>query len=123
MKVFLICPVRNVDEQTTTRIDAYVKSLEDRGVDVYWPARDTDQNDQIGFRICNDNYEAISSADEIHIWWNKDSKGSLFDLGMAWALEKELVVANQEEVTPTVGKSFQNVLLEWSVGGRGDWTD
>jgi hypothetical protein len=42
---------------------------------------------------------------------------------MAWALEKELVIANQEEVEPTVGKSFQNVLLEWSMGGHGDWTD
>jgi nucleoside 2-deoxyribosyltransferase len=65
----------------------------------------------IGLRICQDNRAAIEAADEIHIYWNPDSKGSLFDLGIAFALRKQIVLINT--VKPTATKSFENVLLAW----------
>lgn len=112
--VFLICPVRGATDQQKKDIADYVKGLEDKGLTVYYPQRDTDQNDPVGYRICSDNRKAIEEAKEIHVWWTTTSTGTLFDLGMAWAMKKPLVIANPKEVVPTDGdKSFNNVLLAW----------
>jgi hypothetical protein len=54
--------------------------------------------------------EKVSKAYQIHIWWSPESKGSHFDLGMAWALGKPIILANRVEPTPT--KSYSNFLLE-----------
>ena len=112
--VFLICPVRGVTEEENALIEEYVVGLESDGVVVYWPKRDTDQEDSIGLRICEDNRAAIESADEVHIWFNPRSTGSIFDLGMTFALRKKIVLVNPEMVEPTEGKSFNNVLLALS---------
>lgn len=111
-KIFIICPVRNVTKIEKGKIEQWVSSLEARNIKVHWPQRDTDQKDDIGLRICEDNKEAISNADEIHIYWNKDSKGSLFDIGMAFSLNKPIKIINREDVKKTPHKSFENVLLE-----------
>ena len=111
MQVFLICPVRNVEEEENKTIESYVLELESKGVSVYWPKRDTDQNDPIGYQICEANFEAIRSSDEVHIWWNPTSQGTLFDLGMAFALNKKIHIVNSDSVSPTESKSFTNLLL------------
>ena len=115
MKIFLICPVRGVTEEEKETIKKYVSNFESAGHNVYWPFRDTDQNDEIGYRICSDNRRHISEADEIHIWWNGKSEGSVFDFGMAFMLllfmpDKSIVLANPEMVQDTPHKSFANVL-------------
>jgi nucleoside 2-deoxyribosyltransferase len=110
-KIFIICPVRNVSPEENTQINNYVNSLENQGYQVYWPYRDTDQSDNIGYRICTDNRKAIYESDEIHVWFNSNSSGTLFDLGMAWALQKKLVLINQVEITES--KSFANVITVW----------
>jgi nucleoside 2-deoxyribosyltransferase len=116
MKVFLICPVRGATDKETKEIDGYVKSLEDKGIEVYWPARDTCQTDPIGYAICCANWNAIREADEIHVWYNPTSQGSLFDLGMAFELCKPIFLANRKSVAPTDGKSFANFLLYLDAG-------
>lgn len=84
MKIFLICPVRKAGDETTKRIAAYVATCESEGHIVHWPARDTKQNgDPIGIRICTDNREAMFSSDEVHVWYDPESRGSCFDIGMA----------------------------------------
>jgi nucleoside 2-deoxyribosyltransferase len=110
-KIFIICPVRNVSPEENTQINNYVNSLENQGYQVYWPYRDTDQSDNIGYSICTDNRKAIDESDEIHVWFNSNSSGTLFDLGMAWALQKKLVLINQVEITES--KSFANVITVW----------
>lgn len=114
MKIFLICPVRNATEDQKTAMNNYITSMENNGNKVYYPARDTNQIDSIGFRICNDNKMAIFDADEVHIFWDKDSKGSLFDLGMAFALDKPLRIVNLESIEMTKTKSFTNMIKYWS---------
>lgn len=111
--VFLICPVRNATEDQKAWMKGHIEILESAGKKVYYPARDTDQNDNIGFRICEDNRSAIFDSKEIHIFWDKDSQGSLFDLGMAFMLSKPLFIVNKNEITPTDRKSFANMILEW----------
>ncbi len=116
MKIYLICPVREITEEEKTEIGKYVADLEKAGHKVHWPPRDVDQNDPTGLRICSEHREAMLEAHEIHIWWNKKSQGSLFDFGMAFAFlaifRKKIVLANPESVERTSTKSFNNVLLE-----------
>ena len=116
-KIFLMCPVRGASEETTRKIAAYVRKLEEGGAEVYWPARDTDQVDAVGVRICHDNGRALRKAGEVHIWYDAGSQGSIFDLGMFFMAsviigpEKPFVIANPEDLALTTGKSFQNILL------------
>lgn len=107
--IFLICPVRNVDTVTQSAIYDYVQELERQGCRVYWPLRDTDQGDTIGLRICSANKDALAAATEVHVWYDPQSQGSLFDLGMAFMADKRIVCVN--DVQPTDGKSFANLLL------------
>ena len=110
MKTFLICPVRSVSDNELKIISRFVANLEMQGTTVYWPYRDTDQNDNTGNKICSSNLLAMRDADVVYVWWNPESTGSVFDLGMAWALGKKIKLAN--DVPITKGKSFGN-LLRW----------
>ena len=117
-KVFFICPVRNENEEIKRENADYVKKLEDAGYEIYCPARDTNQNDLLsgGMRICSDNRRAMIPCGQVHIWYDKSSSGSIFDLGMFFMLLeicdfRKFVIANKDEVRPTPHKSFENVLL------------
>lgn len=99
MKIFLICPVRGVTDEEKVATEKYVLDLETAGNKVHWPPRNTDQDDPVGLRICQDNRQAIEDADEVHIWWNDKSQGSLFDFGIAFALKR---------------KSFWRTLIQFS---------
>lgn len=111
-RIFLICSVRDATDEEKKVQQEYVQKLEDTGHKVYWPPRDTNQDDPIGLRICQDNRKVIYFADEVHILWSEKSQGSLFDFGMAFAMAKKIVLANVDVVKPTDGKkSFNNVLL------------
>ena len=112
----MVCSVRNATWEQKATAEYYVKTLEARGYKVHWPPRDTDQNDPVGLRICSDNRAAIKNADEVHIMWDPNSQGSLFDIGMAFALEKKVILANPDAVQPTQNKSFNNVLLTLDKG-------
>jgi len=112
VKIFLICPVRGVSDGEKVIIERYVLDLEKAGHQVHWPSRDTDQIDSVGLRICQDNSRAIEKADEVHIWWNEKSQGSLFDLGVALAFGKKIVLVNSDAIQKTQEKSFGNVLLK-----------
>lgn len=109
MKSFLICPVRGVDQDKTRHI---VENLEKDGYDVHWPPRDTDQNDNIGLRICKDNKQAIIDADVVHMIWDGNSQGCLFDLGMAFALNKKIIPLSLPGKSNE--KSFQNMVQAYS---------
>ncbi|MDO8504433.1 MAG: hypothetical protein Q7S36_01110 [Candidatus Liptonbacteria bacterium] len=113
-KVFIICPVREITDQEKGFIANYVSRLEKDGYSVHWPPRDTAQDDPVGLRICRDNRLAIANADEVHVWWNGKSQGSFFDLGMAFATNKKIVLINFLGVPRTEGKSFNNLLLALS---------
>lgn len=116
--IFLICPVRNAAPEASAAVAAYVDGLERSGHRVHWPPRDTPQDDPVGLRICRDNGRALLAADEVHLWYDPSSQGSIFDFGMLFMASeivgrrKRFVLANPEAVAPTDGrKSFQNVIL------------
>lgn len=108
-RTFLICPVRGHSKEET---EAVVKGLERKGWTVHWPPRDTNQDDPTGFKICDQNRKAIVQADEVHVIWDGQSQGCLFDLGIAWALRKPITIIRLPELTE--GKSFQNMVTAWA---------
>jgi len=112
-RAFLICPVRGHSPSETEHI---VKELEDQGWTVHWPWRDTDQDDPVGLRICKQNREAIANADRVFLVWDGKSTGCLFDLGMAFALNKPLTIL---EAPPpdTPMKSFLKMTRTWASEG------
>lgn len=108
-KSFLICPVRGIDPETAR---AFVDQIESEGYSLHWPPRDTKQDDPIGLRICVDNFRAIIAADVVHVIWDGKSQGCLFDLGMAFALDKVIIPLSLPDATD--GKSFQNMIRAWA---------
>lgn len=139
-KIFIVCPVRRPHvgflmrmsrivlktlfsieggwTKTQDAIKARVVKLEKKGFGVYWPARDNpyQNTDKVGIQIITFNRQKMLWADEIHIWYDKNSAGSVFDIGMFWALIhvrgfKKFVIINREDIVPTPHKSFENVIL------------
>jgi hypothetical protein len=117
MKTFLICPVRGHEPRET---EAIVKKLESIGYQVYWPPRDTDQNDPTGLRICRDNLRAIKKAKVVHIIWDGKSQGGLFDAGMAFALKKKLIIVSVPELKNS--KCFQDMFAAWENRPKPDYS-
>ncbi len=146
-RIFVICPVRppktgflkrmfqkvlsllfgTVDSWTKTQnaIKAYVEKLEAEGYEVYWPPRDNPYQriDENGIFICEHNRDKMFWANEIHIWYDKNSTGSVFDIGMFFTFVriysfKKFVIINRENISPTPHKSFENVIL--SLGKKYD---
>ena len=110
MNIYIICAVRNANESATQAVRAYAKFMRENGHQVHFPPDDVDQNDPTGLRICEAHRTAMEAADEVHIFWDAESKGSHFDLGMAFALRKKLVPVSDFE--DTVGKSYWKVINE-----------
>lgn len=91
MKVVIICSVRSGTPQD---VYEYVSRLENEGHNVYLPPRDTPQDDLTGLNICLRMCQQIRLADEVHIFYNKDSQGIHFDMGCAFALGKKWRLIN-----------------------------
>lgn len=111
MKIHLICPVRNVTEEQQKEIDDYCAQLEKEGHVVHNPKYAVDQNDPTGLNICLGHYESMKISDRIDIFWDCDSKGSHFDLGMAFALGKKVKVVKLYK-PDNDGKSYAKVMYE-----------
>ena len=115
--IYIICPVRRVTPESKKFMDAYVARLERNSQNrVHYPPRDVDQT-QSGMEICVEHSEFMSIADEVHIYWDPESRGSIFDLGMAFARfinNPGFEVVSINEVKKTEEKSFTNVLLAFA---------
>lgn len=108
LKGFLIGPVRGADPND---VKHHVEKLEAEGWDIHFPPRDTEQECDTGYNICLQNKEAIINADRVFIVWDGKSQGGLFDLGMTFALNKNIEIIDIPELLE--GKSFQNMITEW----------
>jgi hypothetical protein len=117
-RIYILCPVRDAIHEERQLLDAYVANQEKQGTLVYYPPRDTDQSDPIGTKIMRQNSEGVRTADEVHIYWNGKSAGSLFDFGMTYILDKPIVLINPEAIkkmTVPGKKSFENTLIALSM--------
>jgi len=110
MKIFVICTVRSATEEYKEKLEAYVLKLENQGHEVHLPHRDTNQTGT-GFEICTENSNAIAASDEVHVFYNAESQGTHFDMGVAFVLKKVVRFIDRTVLTPE--KSFKNMLAEW----------
>jgi nucleoside 2-deoxyribosyltransferase len=110
-RTFIISPVRNVEPLVHEAIVAHVSQLESEGYVVHLPKRDTKQ-DAKEVEICTQNLNAIIASDVVYIWFDPNSIGSVFDIGVTVSHNKPLVILN--EVQRTEGKSFANMILDYA---------
>jgi hypothetical protein len=106
MKIYVLCPVRN---GVPDEVYSYVEWLEKEGNIVHFPPRDAPQDDPTGNAICSAHRKAMRGCKYVDVFWDVNSKGSHFDLGMAYALGKpvRLVKLYQPD---TEGKSYVKVM-------------
>lgn len=107
MKIYLIMAVRGGTNPIAHR---YFENLEREGHKVHYPPRDAPQEDATGRLICETHLRAMIDCDEVHVHWDVDSKGSHFDLGMAYALGKEIVPVSCVHADPP-GKSYWKAVI------------
>lgn len=112
-RVYIICPVRRLTPEEKERVLNYVQQLEESDYKVRCPFRDTPQEDEIGLRIVQDHEDDIVWADEIHVWWNPTSEGSLWDFAQArmakrFMPQKTIRIINK--IALTEHKSYTNVV-------------
>lgn len=116
-KIFLICPVREADNNQKLWIENYVKEKEDEGYIVHAPHMHTRQIDLFGgYAICRQNAENLSSSSEVNIYYDKNSFGSVFDLGVAYSLHKPLVVLN--DINLDDNDIIDNIIINWPYNNK-----
>jgi len=111
MKIHLICPVRNVTEEQQKEIDDYCAQLEKEGHIVHNPKYAVDQDDPTGMGICEGHFKSMEKANRVDVFWDVNSKGSHFDFGMAFALNKPMKLVKTYQ-PDNEGKSYVKVMLE-----------
>ena len=114
MKIFIICPVKDLEHNLKVTIDSYVKSLEFDHNEVHLPYRDTDQT-KTGIEICTQNMKAIRDADEVHIFYTDSSLGTHFDLGMSFAMNKKIKFI---QTYSAVNPRFPVMISAWDNKGK-----
>ena len=113
-KIFLICPVRNATEIQRKWIENYVIKKNIDGYTIHAPHLHTRQTDLFGgYTICIQNANALASSNEIDIYYDQKSTGSIFDLGVAYALHKPLKILNKEEIVFNKSDSIDNIISSW----------
>lgn len=121
-KGFVICTVRNATEEYKKELEEFVAKKEAEGWIMHLPHRDTNQN-ATGLEICIENFNAISTADKVFIFYNPDSQGTHFDMGVAFAIAQLVKIGEMEgpplniEIVQNIkygeGKSYARMLDEW----------
>lgn len=91
MKIYVICAVRNAPQEYVSRIREQIQRAREQGHVVHFPPDDAPQEDPTGSAICAVHLSAMKQCDQVWVYWDVESKGSHFDLGMAYALGKSIV--------------------------------
>ena len=116
MRVYVICPVRRISDNQRADVLAHVSMLEDKGHIVFVPFRDNvAETPENGLLVCRNNRAALEEAEAILVFWDPMSAGSIFDLGMAFALRKSIMLG--WEIQRNGDESFENLLLALTVKG------
>lgn len=109
MNIYIICAVRNSTPERIADIRAYADTKRSEGHRVHFPPDDAPQDDPTGIAICSTHRTHMLMADEIHVFWDVESYGSHFDLGMAYALAKNIIPVSCEHPDGP-GKSYWKVM-------------
>jgi hypothetical protein len=121
-RIFVIGPVRKADVGVISKIGKHVATREAQGHKVYWPFRDTEQNDPTGgIAICTTHRRVIHDSTKVECYVDETSEASKFDLGMLYYLlrdgNKDFEVINEEELgwSGPGSMTLQDVFLELNI--------
>lgn len=115
-KIFLICPVRRANDEQRKWIEDFVEEQYKNGYIVHAPHLHTNQVDQLGgYSICKQNAEAIASSGEVNMYYDQLSTGSAFDLGVAYALDKPLILLNADDIVYRPDDRIDNIVSLWTL--------
>lgn len=92
------------------KMNIYSQTLWNRDHDFRMPAFDSHDMDEL--EMCQYNLANIKWADEVHIFWDQRSMGTIFDLGIAFALDKRIKVIYLE------GKTFAGMMKKYEAKGK-----
>ena len=113
-KIFLICPVRNATAEQRKWIEDFVIDKNVAGYKIHAPHLHTRQSDLLGgYAICMQNADAVATSSEIDIYYDQSSTGSVFDLGVAYALHKPLILLNANEIIFDKENFVDNIISIW----------
>ena len=113
-KIFLICPVRNATIEQRKEIEDYVHNKENEGYIIHAPHLDTIQKDILGgYSICLQNANAVATSSRIDIYYDQKSTGSIFDLGVAYYLNKPLNILNENTITFKENDFIERLIKNW----------
>ena len=113
-KIFLICPVRNATPEQKKWMEDFVIEKYKEGYTIHAPHLHTVQTDLFGgYAICKQNAEALASSEEVNIYYDKSSTGTAFDLGVAYALNKPLVLLNEKDIVFDENNVMDNIIESW----------
>ncbi len=113
-KIFLICPVRNATPEQRKWIEDFARQKESDGYQIHAPHLHTRQEDLFGgYTICKKNEEAVATSEEIDLYYDQSSTGSVFDLGAAYQLEKPLKVLNKDSILWNPFDPIDNIISSW----------
>ena len=87
-------------------MSAHRFKLESSGHEVSLPAFDSHPNLD-GFGVCRYNRDLILNSDEVHLFWDQRSMGTVFDFGMCFALGKPVKIIYMEQ------KTFRGVMEKY----------
>ena len=115
LDITIICPVTYASKETKEKLEHYAKRLEANNNTVHLPHRDTNQT-LSGYEKCIKNINEIINADEVHIFYDSDSKGVHFDMGALFMLQRlfsDVKIVLAEPVKEKDDFSFGTMLKDW----------
>ena len=113
-KIFLICPVRNASNEVKKEIEEYVIEKNNDGYIIHAPHLHTVQQDILGgYTICLQNANAIATSKRIDIYYDQNSTGSAFDLGVAYYLNKPIKILNSDKIEFDDNDFIDNLIKNW----------
>ncbi len=114
--VYISCPRSNLTEhERAFLIDHELVLANESRERTYTPRDKKKMSPDAAIRAFYRDREAMEKADEVHMFWKYPDPDLLFDLGMAIALGKRIVLINEVERTPGK-KSHSNVVLDLDEG-------
>jgi nucleoside 2-deoxyribosyltransferase len=109
MRIYVISPVQTSTPENLARVKTYIEKMEFEGNAMFWPLRDVDQTLPLE-KIAEIEIFQIRIADRVDIFWNKESKGSHFDLGVSIALDKPLRLVESFLPDTPNAKTYEKVI-------------
>jgi nucleoside 2-deoxyribosyltransferase len=103
MKIFIIGSSQYKDKMLE-----YAHKMEAEGHRVFFPALD-DSKFKSTLEILEANKKRMMNADEVHLFYDGRSNGTIFDFGMAFAMGKPLQIIYMND------KSIINGMKEYAV--------